>query len=289
MNEEKINVQEEPVTEVTENTEAQTVEENEEGIALTDTSTNEVEKKEVKNYTEEDLEKLVNERIDEMLPRKIEREKRKIEKDYKKKLAKYEETESILSAGLGKTDIDEINNDMRNFYKDQGIDIPAYTQPKYSDEDEKSLGELDANKIIDLGFEDMQDEANRLAELGSNMTVREKAMFNKLASELTIQKNRKELARIGVKSDVLDDKNFKEFSRQFNSDVPIQNVYEMYTKLNEKPKNYDQIGSMKSTKTTSEVKEYYSPEEASKFTRKDYDRNPKLLEAVERSMTLWGK
>ena len=64
----------------------------------------------------------------------------------------------------------------------------------------------------------------------------------------------------------------------------------MYTKFNNKePKKYDQIGSMKSTKTTNEVKDYYSPEEASKFTRKDYDKNPKLLEAVERSMTLWGK
>ena len=191
MNEEII-VQEEPVTEVTENTDAQTVEENEEGIELTDTTTEEVEKEEVKSYTDEELEQLVNSRVNEILPTKIEREKRKMEKTYKKELAKYKETESILSAGLGKTDLNEINSDMRNFYKDQGIDIPAYSEPRYSDDDEKALGELEADKIISLGYEEMQDEANRLADIGSEMTVREKAMFSKLATELTNQKNRKD-------------------------------------------------------------------------------------------------
>ena len=62
----------------------------------------------------------------------------------------------------------------------------------------------------------------------------------------------------------------------------------MYIKINQKSKKYEQIGSMKNKKTSSEVKDYYTPEEASKFTRKDYDKNPKLLEAVEKSMTLWG-
>ena len=137
----------------------------------------------------------------------------------------------------------------------------------------------------------MQDEANRLAEIGTkNMTVRQKAMFTTLANELTIQKEKKALVKMGVKEDILEDLNFRQFSSQFNKDVPIEKRYEMYTKFNNKePKKYDQIGSMKNTKTTNEVKDYYSPEEASKFTRKDYDKNPKLLEAVERSMTLWGK
>lgn len=289
MNEE-YNVQE-PVTEVTENTEAQPVEENEEGIELTDTTSNNEETESVKTYTEEDLERIVNERINDMLPTKIEREKRKLERKYQDRLSKYEETESILKQGFGAKDITDANQKMREFYKEQGIDIQDYQRPRYSDEDEKDLGELDAKKVIRLGFDEMQDEANRLAEKGTkNMTVREKAMFTALANELTIQKEKKALVKMGVKEDILEDLNFRQFSSQFIKDVPIEKRYEMYTRFNNKePKKYDQIGSMKSTKTTNEVKDYYSPEEASKFTRKDYDKNPKLLEAVERSMTLWGK
>lgn len=290
MNEDYI---QEPVTEVTENTDAQTVEENEEGIELTDTvtSNNEVEKESVKTYTEDDLEKIVNQRINDIIPTKIEREKRKLERKYQEKLAMYEETESILKQGFGAKDITDANKKMREFYEEQGIKIQDYQRPKYSDEDEKDLGELDAKKVIKLGFEEMQDEANRLADIGTdNMTVRQKAMFTTLANELTIQKNKNELIKLGIKEDLLNNDEFKKFSNKFNKDVPIKDVYEIYSQVNNKqPKKYEQIGSMKSTKTTNEVKDYYSPEEANKFTVKDYDKNPKLLEAVERSMTLWGQ
>ena len=155
MNEE-MNVQT-PVTDVTENTDAQAVEQFEEGIELTDTTSQEEEKKEVKTYTAEEFEKAVNDRINDLLPKKIEREKRKMEKQYSDKLSKYEETESILKAGLGTKDITESNQRMREFYKEQGIDIPTYSKPKYSDEDEKILGQAEASKIIDLGFEEMQE------------------------------------------------------------------------------------------------------------------------------------
>ena len=283
MNEE-ILVQEEPVTEVTENTDAQAVEEIEEGIELTDTTTEEVEKAEVKQYTDEELEKIVNERVNSILPTKIEREKRKIDREYREKLSKYEETESILSAGLGKSDIDEINNDMRNFYKDQGIDIPAYQQPKYSDDDEKALGELEANKIIKLGFDEMQEEANRLADIGTNnMTVRERAMFTTLANELTNQKNKRELAKLGVKEALLEDLNFRQFSNQFNSDVPIQKVYEMYSKIYEEKPKYEQAGSMKGVNKPG-VKDYYTPEEIERLTDEELD-NPEVWKAVRKSMT----
>lgn len=280
MNEEY--VQEEPVTEVTENTDAQSAEEVEEGIELTDTTSNEEEKEEVKTYTEDDLEKIVNERINSILPNKIERERRKIDREYRQKLSKYEETESILSAGLDKKNIDDINGELRNFYKNQGIDIPAYQEPKYSDDDEKDLGESDARKIIKLGFDEMQDEANRLADIGTNnMTVREKTEFSILAQELTNQKNKKELAKLGVKENVLEDLNFRQFSSQFNSNVPIKDVYEMYTKVNGNKKQVEQIGSMKNTKETVK-KDYYTNEEISKMSPEEVRKN---WDVIRRSMT----
>lgn len=281
MNEEL--VQNEPVTDVTENTDAQAVEEIGEGIELTDTASKE-EKKEVKTYTEEDLEKIVNERVNSILPTKIEREKRKIEKQYSDKLSKYEETESILSAGLGTTDISESNKKMREFYEKQGIDIPAYQKPRYSEDDEKALGELDAKKVISLGFDEMQEEANRLAEIGTDkMSPREKVMFTTLANELTHQKQIKELAQIGVKEEVLNDSEFKEFASQFNSKTPIKTVYEMYTKVYQPKKKFDNPGSMKSTQIK-EAKDFYTDAEIGKLSLDDLDK-PGVWEAVRKSMT----
>ena len=278
-----------PVTDVTENTEAQSAEEIEEGIELTDTTSQEEGKKEVKTYTAEEVEKMVNDRINNLLPKKIEREKRKMEKQYSDKLAKYEETDSILKAGLGTKDISESNQRMREFYKEQGIDIPAYSKPRYSEEDERALGELDAKKVISLGLDEMQEEANNLADIGTDkMTPRQKVMFTTLAAELTHQKQVKELAELGVKEEILNDSEFKEFASQFNSKTPIKNVYEMYTKLNQPVKpTVEKIGSMKSM-AQDKVKDYYTEDEIRKLTDEELD-NPKIWEAVRRSMTMTQK
>jgi hypothetical protein len=275
-----------PATNVAENTEAQSVEENEEGIELTDTTSQEEEKKEVKNYTAEEIEKMVNDRVNDILPKKIEREKRKMEKQYSDKLAKYEETDSILKAGLGTKDISESNQRMREFYKEQGIDIPAYSKPKYSEEDEKILGKAEATKIIDLGFEEMQEEANRLAAIGvDKMTPREKVMFNTLADELTHQKQVKELAELGVKEEILNNSEFKEFASQFTSKTPIKTVYEMYTATHQPKQKAEKIGSMKNT-VSKEEKDFYTPDEVKALTPEEWEK-PGVWEKVMASQRKW--
>ena len=274
-----------PVTDVTENTEAQSVEENEEGIELTDTASQE-EKKEVKTYTAEEVEKMVNDRINDILPKKIEREKRKIEKQYSDKLANYEETSSILKAGMGAKDISEANQKMREFYKEQGIDIPVYSKPRYSEEDEKILGKAEASKIIDLGFEEMQEEANRLAAIGvDKMTPREKVMFNTLADELTHQKQVKELAELGVKEEILSNSEFKEFVSQFNSKTPIKTIYEMYNVTHQSKPKAEKIGSMKNT-VSKEEKDFYTPDEVKALTPEEWEK-PGVWEKVMASQRKW--
>lgn len=276
-----------PVTDVTENTEAQSVEENEEGIELTDTtSQSEEEKQEVKTYTAEEVEKMVNDRLNTLLPKKIEREKRKMEKQYSDILAKYEETDSILKAGLGTKDISESNQRMREFYKEQGIDIPAYSKPKYSEEDEKILGKAEATKIIDLGFEEMQEEANRLATIGvDKMTPREKVIFNTLADELTHQKQVKELAELGVKEEILNNSEFKEFASQFTSKTPIKTVYEMYTVTHQSKPKIEKIGSMKNN-ISKEEKDFYTPDEVNALTPEEWEK-PGVWEKVMASQRKW--
>ena len=48
------------------------------------------------------------------------------------------------------------------------------------------------------------------------------------------------------------------------------------------------MGSMKnSTSDDGTVKDFYTRDEALKFTKKDFDRNPALFKAVEQSMLKW--
>jgi hypothetical protein len=48
------------------------------------------------------------------------------------------------------------------------------------------------------------------------------------------------------------------------------------------------MGSMKNTTAgNAAVKDFYSYEEAVKFTKSDFDKNPELLKAVEASMSKW--
>lgn len=276
-----------PVTDVTENTDALTVEENEEGILLTDTTSQNEEKKDVKSYTDEELKKIVNDKVNEILPNKIERERRKIEKEYRKKLSDYEETQSIFSAGLGTSDMAEANKRMREFYREQGIEIPTYQKPRYSEDDDKALGELDAKKVISLGYEEMQEEANRLAEIGKDkMSIREKAMFTTLASELTRQNQIKELAEIGVTEDIVNDSKFKEFANQFNSKTPIKNIYEMYTKVYQSKPKYEKMGSMKNNNKDNSDLDFFTPEDVLKLSPSDW-KKPGVWEKVRASQKKW--
>ena len=47
------------------------------------------------------------------------------------------------------------------------------------------------------------------------------------------------------------------------------------------------MGSIKQTTVDKGVKDFYSREEAMKFTVEDFNKNPALFEAVEKSMRKW--
>jgi hypothetical protein len=61
----------------------------------------------------------------------------------------------------------------------------------------------------------------------------------------------------------------------------------MFIKFKPKPK-VETIGSMKgATSKDNGVKDFYSYEESLQFTKEDFDRNPELFKAVEKSMLKW--
>ena len=233
-----------------------------------------------KTYTEAEF----NAKLDEVLGKKIARKEAKIRKEYERK---YGGLEEVLKAGTGKESVEEITNNFRDFYSSKGVPMPQ--KPTYTDRDIEVLANAEAQDFIRGGYEDVVEEVDRLADIGvANMTAREKAVFKQLAEYRQSAERSKELAKIGVTEDVYMSQEFKDFAAKFNSNTPITEVYDLYNKTTKPKKEIKTMGSMKNTTSNdSGVKEFYTHEEASKFKRKDYDKNPALYAAVQESMLKW--
>lgn len=264
------------VLEETENVEEQTTEEAVEGETTTETG--EVEEK---LYTEAEL----NARVDEILGKKIARKEAKIRKEYEKKLEPYRRAETVLNAGLGTSNIGEATKSLTDFYAEKGVTIPEYQDAQYNEDDLKILAANEAQNIINLGYEEVVEEVDRLAEIGlDNMSARERLVFGELANYRQAEESRKELRSIGVKDDVIDSESFQNFASKFNQNTPITEIYELYSKTGDKPPAA-KIGSMKNG-NTQEEKTYYTPDEVDRLTEKDFE-NPKIFAAVRASMERW--
>lgn len=232
-----------------------------------------------KVYTEEEL----NQRVDEIVGKRIRRREAKIRKEYDRK---YGELESVLKAGTGEDTVEGMTGTFRKFYEGKGIQMP--TQPTYSDRDISVLAKAEAEDIINSGWEDVVEEVDRLADIGlENMDARERAVFSKLAEYRQNAEVGRSLEKIGVTKDVYTSKEFKDFAKKFDSTTPVTEIYEIYNKMQPK-KEIRSMGSMKSGNVADNgVKEFYTRDEALKFTKQDFDKNPELFKAVERSMHKW--
>ena len=263
----------------TENVDTLTTEELEERQDTTEapetTENNVEEEKEVEKFTQEQVNQIVQERL--------RRQESKIRNEYEEK---YAQVETVLNAGLGTKTLDEATDKLTEFYKSKGIQIP---ETKLTKRQEEILAEAEANDIISGGYDELVKEVDKLASKGAdNLTSKEKLVFTKLAQERTTQEAIKELSKIGVGKEILEDTEFKEFSNKLNPKLSVKEKYEMYQKMKPK-KKIETIGSMKNPENSNDkgVKDFYTREEALKFTREDFNKNPELFKAVERSMTKW--
>lgn len=232
-----------------------------------------------KTYTEAEF----NAKLDEVLGKKIARKEAKIRKEYDRKYGDLVET---LKAGTGKESVEEVTDTLAKFYQSKGIKIPQ--KPTYSAKDIEVLARAEADEIVRGGMEDVVEETDRLADIGvANMTDREKAVFKVLAEYRQNAERGRELSGIGVTEDVYNSKEFKDFASKFNSNTPIKDIYDIYHKTQPK-KEIKTMGSMKNnTSDDGTVKDFYTRDEALRFTKKDFDKNPALFKAVEQSMLKW--
>ena len=221
--------------------------------------------------------------VDEIVGRRLARNTAKIHKEFNRK---YGELENVLRAGTGKDDVSEMTDTFRKFYESKGIQIPSETL--YTQKDTEILAKAEADDIIKAGFEEVVEEVDRLADIGvENMSAREKAVFTRLAEYRQSAERSNELSGIGVKEEVYNSKEFNDFASKFGSNTTITEIYEIYNKMQPK-KEIRTMGSLKNnTQADNGVKDFYSRDEALKFTKKDFDDNPELFKAVQKSMLKW--
>ena len=263
--------------ETTENVEEQTTEENvQDDVEFTDTTDKEepVEEKEPeKLYTEADL----NNKLNDLLAKKLAIKENKIRREYQKK---YDKAERVIKAGLGTDDFDEGIDTLEQFYEQKGVKIPK--KSSHSEEEETILADYYAQKIIESGYDDIVAETDRLAKIGKdNLDSEELKMFMKLAEARQNIEEESQLAKLGIKREDLDD-DFNNFASSLNPKLSLLEKYEMYLKFKPKEK-IETIGSMKDGQD-SNVKESYTEAEISKMSLDDLDK-PGVWDAVRRSMT----
>lgn len=266
--------------EVTENVEqateelvdgAKTQETTEEVVNTVDDSTLDTEPVEEKLYTKKQYQDKITDNAKRM--------ERRLRKEYEDK---YGYLTNVLKAGTGIEDESELADTFANFYTSKGKAIPKRNDyvNKY---DMEAGAEREANEVISSSWEEVVSETDKLSEKGlDNMNQRERIYFHHLATYRQNKERENQLLSIGVNKEVLENENFNNFAKQFNTDVPITQVYEYWTKT-QPTKKVEQMGSMKNT-TPNKVKDYYTEAEISKLTLDDLN-DPDVWNAVRNSMT----
>ncbi|WP_290776459.1 hypothetical protein [Anaerofustis sp.] len=156
--------------------------------------------------------------------------------------------------------------------------------------DNAELANIQADKIISLGVEDMNEVLDELLLTDCDNT-RDSVLKERISGELVLRSGENALRERGEDPSILRDENFISFAGHFRDDIPLMDVYECYVKevvgREEKP-SYSPAGSVKDTKKSGGIKDFYTSDEVDEFTAEDLRRNPRLLDIINRSMERWG-
>ena len=200
--------------------------------------------------------------------------------------------EDVLTKQLGATDRNDLVKKLGDFYN---VDIQNHSN-KLTERQERILAREDAKDIEALGYNEMVLEANRIASIPKDQrTIHDNVVFESLAREITEQRNKNELIEKGYDLAILEDDKFKDFRNKLNYNTSITDAVEMYNLLSKgrsvedkpKPVKPASAGSTKSNVTQSQLKDFYTYEEAMRFSKADFDKNPELYKRVQDSMTKW--
>lgn len=239
----------------------------------------------VEQPTEQTPKMFTQDEVNDIVGKSKARERAKITKQFERE---YGGLVDVLKAGTGKESVEELKDTFTDFYSKKGIQLRK--TPEYTDSDLEVLAKADAQEFINAGYEDVVEEVERLTNIGfENMTARDKKLFAALADHRQNMERSRELSKIGVTEDVYTSKEFKDFASQFKAGTPVTEIYKIYEKTQPKP-DIKPMGSMKSNASASNgLKDFYTPEEAKKFTMKELRDNPALEQKLIESMQRWNK
>lgn len=257
-------------TNETENVDTETTEENQEGVTEAEETESSSEKEETKlEFTQDELNRMIEERV-KREKNTSKRNESNLRQEYENKIANIE---NIIKAGFGTNNLDEGLDRIAELCKKKGIKIPDMINSD-SQSDLEVLANHAANEIIADGYDAVDSELKRLAGKGvDKMTTREKLVFSKLNDQKKQMDNERELEAIGVKREILDSKEFKEFADKFTgSKFSIKEVYEIYAQNNKPKPKAKPIGSMINN-NPKQPKDFISEAEYDKMSKKEIQEN----------------
>lgn len=186
-------------------------------------------------YTEEEYQKAIN--------KIIARERGNKEKEINPLLA------TLKAVGFDGKTPQEVNQKLRQNYKDQGVEIPEYHE-NMSEREQKALAKLDADEVIELGDQAMQERFGELYQKykQNNISVREQEEMNLIGKAHSIRLAKKELLSVGADPNIVESDKFKKFAQRYADNISIKEIYEDYkTKYGVKPTKPASAGSVKTT------------------------------------------
>lgn len=268
--------------ELTNNDENETVEEQEE---TNNVSEEESESSQDNVVEEEEKISMTQKEFDEKMKIRLERQERSLKRKFDEELSEYERTKQILSSTFGTDDIKELNQKMIDYYTEEGIEIPEAKPKGLTNEEIEILGNAEAQKIIELGEEEIIEELDRLKIKGAdNLTPKEKYVYKNLYETLEHKKQLDELEENGIDASILEDSDFKQYEKKFSQDMSLVEKVNLYQQLTQKepPKK---PGSMESTPVTQD-KDYYTEEEVVNLSPEEWQK-PGVWEKVRASQKKW--
>lgn len=216
-------------------------EQSEEVVDTTTNSTQEVQSEESepkshsRMYTEEEYQRAIN--------KIIARERGNKEKEINPLLA------TLKAVGFDGKTPQEVNQKLRQNYKDQGVNLPDYKE-NMSEREQKALAKLDADEVIELGEQAMQERFGELYRKykENNISIREQEEMNLIGKAHSIRLAKKELLSVGADPNIVESDKFKKFAQRYADNVSVKEIYEDYKeKYVVKPSKPASAGSVKTT------------------------------------------
>ncbi|WP_294465615.1 hypothetical protein [uncultured Anaerofustis sp.] len=238
-----------------------------------------IQEEEEKTFSQADVDRIINRKFG------------KVRRETEAEKEQYNELIHTLKSGMKfegeDISIGELNKKLREAFEDQDVTIPEYHKG-LSKHEQEVLAKDRANEVLEGGIEDVAEEYQRLRDK-DRLSYSEQIQFRTYERELAIFQAKDELEKQGKDSSVLESEDFIKFASKYKADISLSEIYSDYERYTTKPEieKPRPAGSVRSKKQSNKIKNHYSLDEAKEFTTEELLKNPKLLDAINKSSEEW--